>query len=935
MTAEPASDNGRRDVPAGRGCHQYPLAVSTVVGRDAEIAAVEAFLANRALGQALAIVGEPGIGKTTLWAGAAARARAGGATVLVARPAESEAKLSFVGLADLLSSLSRDLLAAIPEPQRDALDAALLRAASARPPARRLAGTALLSVLRALAFDTDVVLAIDDLQWLDPPSAAAVEFALRRLADEPVRAIVSVRSEDAGRTLIAGIAREGRLERVELGPLSVAALHRVVAQGLGHSFPRPTLVRIAQASGGNPLYALEIARLLDRSDGPRDASALPVPDSLQSLVAGRIRSLPAKTRDALLRAAALARPDLRPVDARALAAAEEADLVRIRADGRVEFVHPLYASAVYSSASLTRRRAVHRALASAVTDPEERARHLALAREGPDEGVVHALETAARHARMRGAPDSAAELTELALQLVPSGSPAVNELRLELAEHLYLASDFERARRVLEQLAQDVAAGDLRARTLLRLAEIDYWRSGESAAVALADEALLCAHDQLLQARCHAAIAMYAGTVDLRRAAAAARAALDVLETLPDADPGLIAAALGARVRADLFLGEGFDAAAAERALALEAVARPAAVDTRMVFKLGQWLRYVDDLAGARARLAEAERAARDEGDESSLANILLNSVVVETWAGEWDDAARLTGRMSDAFEQLGVDSEGIDPWRAFVDAYRGRLELVRETVDRSSPSEPIIAMIRKRCLGLAELATGDAEAANGHLSDAMAELERVDFREPAVWRVAGDAVEAAVAAGDLDRAETMLARFESQAARSRIPWSLAVSARCRALVQAAAGDLEDAERSLERALGEHERSPTPFELARTLLVHGQVLRRLKRKRAARDALEGALAIFERLGAGPWAERTRAELLRVAVRRAPRDLSETELRVARLAAAGLTNQAIAREVFVTRKAVEANLARTYRKLGIRSRAQLSRALDAREGLTAP
>ena len=349
-----------------------------------------------------------------------------------------------------------------------------------------------------------------------------------------------------------------------------------------------------------------------------------------------------------------------------------------------------------------------------------------------------------------------------------------------------------------------------------------------------------------------------------------------------------------------------------------------------MVFKLGQWLRYVDDLDGARACLAAAEQAARDEGDESSLANILLNRVVAETWAGAWDDAARLTQEMSDAFEQLGVGREGIDPWRAFVDAHRGRLDAVRETVGDSPPSEPIIAMIRSRCLGLAELANGETEAANVHLSEAIETLERVDFREPAIWRVDGDAIEAALGVGELERAERLVVSFETRAARSRIPWSLAVSARCRGLLEAAAGDLEAAARSLERALAEHESSPVPFERARTLLAQGQVRRRLKQKRAARESLDAAAAAFRALGAEAWVERTAAELRRVAVRQAPRDLSETELRIARLAADGLTNQEIANEVFLTRKTVEANLARAYRKLGIRSRAQLSRALDARE-----
>ncbi len=906
----------------------YALRVPPIVGRESEIAVVERFLGGDRGTGALAISGEPGIGKTTVWTDAVRRAREGGAAMLVARPAESEARLSFAGLADLLSLVAAEPFAGLPVPQRKALDVALLRADAARPPDRRLVGTALLSIVRALAADREVVLAVDDVHWLDPPSANALEFAFRRLAGEPVRMIVSFRrgAEPAG--LLGG--SEGRVERLKLGPLSLASLHRILAQELGRTFPRPTLVRIARASAGNPLYALEIARLLVQDEGRRGAETLPVPEDLLTLVAERAAGLPTRTRGALLRAAALARPDVSLVEERALAPAEEAGLVRIGADGRVEFAHPLYASAVYSSAPLSRRRETHRLLAEAVTDPEERARHLALASDRPDEEAAKAVEAAAHQARMRGAPDTAAELTELALRLTPADGAEAGERRLDLAEHLELAGDYRRAAQLLEELGQELEPGDLRARALLTLAEIDFWRKGESVAVALAEEALGSARDPVVQARCHAAIALYGGTVDLPKAAAAARAALALLEPVPDADPGLLAMALTARVRADLFLGEGFDREAAERALALEDAAPPTSVDTRAVFKLGQWLRYVDDLDGARARLVQAEQAARDEGDESSLANIFLNRVVVECWAGEWEAAAEFAERMTEAFDQRGVESEGVSPWRAYVDAHAGRAEAVRTAAARVRPREPIVKMIWNRCLGLAELAVGDNEAADRHLSAALVELDRVNFREPAVWRVDGDAVEAALAVGDLPRAEALAARLEKRAVRSSVPWSLAVSERCRGLVLAARGEVAEAGPALDRALAAHERCPVPFERARTLLVRGQVARRLKQKREARAALEEALAIFRRLGADPWADRAEAELARVAVRRAPRDLSATELRIAQLAAAGLTNRVIAAEVFVTQKAVEANLARAYRKLGIRSRAQLARALDARD-----
>ena len=902
--------------------------MTSVVGREAELALVDAYLAGEPAGRTLAIVGEPGIGKTTVWSEAVARARGSETTVLVARPSESEAKLAFAGLADLLTGAPEARLAALPAPQRDALEVALLRMPARRPPERRLVGTALLSLLRGLATTAGgVALAVDDLQWLDAPSAAAIGFALRRLGSEPVRALLAVRSGEAERSLVAELQHDERLVRVELGPLSVAALHRILSQELGRTFPRPTLVRIGQLSDGNALYALEIARRLEREDG-QDLAELPVPKSLQTLVAARVHTLPVETRAALLRAAALVRPDLRLVEAAALAPAEEAGLVRIAAGDQVEFAHPLFASAVYSSTPLARRREAHRELAAAVADPDEIVRHLALACDGPDAEVAEALRDAARRARARGAPETAAELAQLALRLLPEDDVSRDELRLEVAGYLSFAGDFERARRLLEELRGDLEPGDLLARAVLTLAEIDYWRRGESAALALGEEALAVARDPLVRARCHVAIAMDAGTVDLPKAAAAARTALELLDSQTDAEPDLVSAALGARVRADLFLGEGFDVEAAERALALEGNAAAGTVDTRAVFKLGQWLRYVDDFDGARAKLAAAERAAVEEGDESSLANILLNRVALETWAGNWSEAAELTGRMNDAFEQLGTDPSGIGPWLVFVDAHAGRLEPVQAVAARGRPREPIVAAILDRCLGLAGLAAGDHEAADRGLSAALAELDRVGFREPAIWRVDGDAIEAAVGVGDLARAEALVSRFEERAARSRIPWSLAVSARCRGLVCAARGELEDAAAALVRALAEHEHSPVPFERARTLLVQGQVLRRLKRKREARGALEEALAIFRRLDAEAWERRAEGELARVAVRRAPDELSATELRIATLAAAGLTNKAIAAEVFVTQKAVEANLARAYRKLGIRSRAQLARALDA-------
>jgi len=898
--------------------------MSTTVGRERELNVVSDFVAGNS-GGVLAIAGEPGIGKTTVWREAIKRARAAGSLVMLARPAEAEAKLSFAGLADLLADVPEEFFAGLPEPQRKGIDAALLRRHADRAPARRVVATAFLSLLRALAAGAPITLAVDDLQWLDPPSAGVVEFALRRLDDEPVCAVLSIRSQEVERSALR-LTDELRVQWLELGGLSVGALHRVLADTLERTFSRPSLVRIAEASGGNPLYALEIARLLDRGE-EAEISRLPVPKSLDALVRTRVRALPHSTRAALLRAAALARPDTTVVSADDLAAAEAAGLVRLTTAGRIQFAHPLFASAVYSTAAPAERRETHRTLAAVVSDAEERARHLALGCDGTDDRVVAELAAAAQLAQQRGAPDSAAELLELALRVVRPGTGATHDLQLELAEQLFLASDFRRAREVLEELKATLPPGDLRARALLWLAEIQYWWRGESAAVALSEEALAIAVDPIQRARCLISIAGNAATVDLPRAADAARAAVELLQRLPDAPPALVAAALSVRVRASLFLGEGFDVQAAGRALELEAQAPPPLVDERVTFKLGQWLRYVDQFDAAKAHLVDAERQARDEGDDSSLANIHLNRVILETWAGDWELAGELADRMVEAFEQQGVVSSDVGLWRAYLHAHLGRWDAVQSAAERAARQEPVIGAIWSRSLGLAALANGNVKDADRHLADAVAKLDRIDIREPAVFRVDGDAIEAAVATGSLKRAETWLRRFEERAGRSRIPWNLAVSARCSGLLLAARGELDNAAEALERSLREQEHCPVPFERARTLLVQGQVLRRMKKKRQARASLEQARTIFEQLGSDAWVVRTAAELQRVAVRKAPTELSATELRIAQLAAAGFSNPEIAAEVFVSRKTVEANLARAYRKLGVASRTQLGAALD--------
>jgi DNA-binding CsgD family transcriptional regulator len=224
-------------------------------------------------------------------------------------------------------------------------------------------------------------------------------------------------------------------------------------------------------------------------------------------------------------------------------------------------------------------------------------------------------------------------------------------------------------------------------------------------------------------------------------------------------------------------------------------------------------------------------------------------------------------------------------------------------------------------------LSLGEPAAADAHYTRAAAMVDALGLREPARFRFHPDQIETVVQLGDLERARTLLDALDARGRTFPRPWILATGARCHSLLLAAQGDLEQSLAAAEDALVQHDRLAMPFERARTCLVAGTVLRRLKQKRRARARLEEAGRVFASLGAVLWSATATRELARVAARHAPVALSPTELQIAQLAASGLSNPEIASRVFVSRKTVEANLARAYRKLEISSRAQLSRALE--------
>jgi DNA-binding CsgD family transcriptional regulator len=919
-----------------------------VVGRGAELAAIDAFVAAAETGPAaLAFEGEPGIGKTTLWEAGRAAARERGARVLASRPGPSETRLTFAGLADLLADVTPELLEQLPVPQRRALDAALLRGeGDGPPPEPRVVATAFLSALRELAACEPVVVAVDDLQWLDAATWHALEFAARRLTSEPVGLLAASRPEGAARARALG---GESLRRVLLGGLSLSALHRILAAQLGRSFARPLLVRIERTSSGNPYFALELARaILEQGTEVAGAAPLPLPDDLVQLLRRRVRRLPPSCRDALLAASLLSQPTLALLDVDAIAIAEEAGLVGVDERGRVRFAHPLLAAAVHASAPRAKRRRVHAELALVVGDAEERARHLALAAEAPDERVASALVAAARSARARGAPDSAIELLELAAALTPDELAGERRARrFELAWCVAAAGDPPRASGVLREVIAEAGPGPLRARARVVLALLREWEGAEQA-VALCEEGLAdAAGDPDLCAEIHAVISRIAD-FDATLKTAHARAALELLAGR-DVAPRLHAYALLALAEAELQSGHGVRRDLLDRAAALEAEGgadgEPGLgevhahsglpLSTRL---LAICLLYADELDEAR-RLFELElRVASDHGDEAQVARTVWRLAYVELKAGRPALAeaylAELTAIVARTGQE-GVGSRGL--WtRAQLAALGGDFDSARSAGERAlelalaGGAEWLVAE-SVAALGFVELSAGRLEAARGYLDRADELNRRMRCGDPGILRHHANHVETLVALGERERAEAALEVFERQAETSGGAWGLATATRCRGLVLLARADLDGALASLERALAEHARLPVPFELARTLLVKGRLHRRRNERRLAREALLESAAILEQLGATAWEERARSELQRLGLRKAPSgELSRTEEHVAALAGSGLTNREIAERLFVSRKTVEANLARAYRKLGIRSRAELG-ALMAERG----
>lgn len=922
--------------PAGRSAAR---SAHPVVGRDAELRSLGDFVDQIPLGPtALVIEGEPGSGKTALWQAAVASAatRTRDMCVLRARPAGTDATVSYALLLDLFDEIPASAFAMLPSPQRAALDAALRRREAEVHVDPGTIAVAVLAVIRELSATAPLLLAIDDVHDADPAGMRVVEFVVRRLKAERVGLLLAHRSDTraVASLRLADTFAADRLRILEAGPLSVGAIHRIIANRIGVALPRPLVVRVHAMTAGNPAFALEVAReLVVRGlDGLGAATPLPVPGSVHEVVERRLARLDQNTRRVLAVAAQMERPTRERLrlfahgdaDA-AVDAAVAADVLVLEPAG-LSFSHPIVRAAAAHMLSAGERREVHRRLADLATDPEERADHLGLGTDEPDIAIAGALEAGAAVAARRGAPEAALRLHDRALRLTPQDDPALNRRRLALAHALSDAGDLARASGLLEAVLAPGAGAEpaIRCDAAILLATMRWFEAdAESARQLLRPMLDDLATEPVLLARVHSRLAWLADD-DIAEAALHADAALERLD--PDADPAAYAFALLNRAVARVLAGGPPDEDAIRRGDALQAADQAADFSSLP----GIWPKYADRFDESRAWLERDLARLRALGDEGSMGQTLGYLAELEAWTGNLGVARRHAEEGLELIRQL--DQQGVLAVAiarlVLVDIIEGNEDAARDGLAEmrrldSGVEDPWTHALVEQVTVFLALADGDPDAADRAGIEASRTTDRLGLVEPAMYRFHADHIEAIVELGDFDRAEALLDRFEARDRRFPRPWITATSARCRALLAAAQGDVIAAVGHLDRALTAHDRLDWPLERVRTLIVGVRILRRAnQRKRAHRLAAEAA-RIADAIGARPWAARARAEASRLGLEHGDGvRLTPSERRMAELAAVGTTNREIAERLLVSPKTVEATLARAYAKLGIRSRAQL-------------
>ena len=916
-----------------------------LLGRDAELRRLDVLLDRAADGRSAValLVGEPGIGKSALLRAAAARCGARHGTVLAARGVEAESDLPFAGLHELLRP-TLPFLAALGDPHRTALEVALGRA-TGPPPTPFAVGVALLGMLEVEPQrGGPLLLAVDDAQWLDAGSLQALRFAARRLDHEGALVLLAARPE-VGREL-----DDGHAERIDLGPLDRGS---AVALARRAGAAEERIDRVLALSAGLPLALVELARASGDALAAPSAEAWRPSRAIERAFRDELTALDADARRSLVLLALEERATRAELAAAATLGGESGDDGLAEAvdrgllvpDGHgLRFRHPLLRAVVLHDAAEEERRTAHRALAAAL--PADRsAWHRAGGAQGPDPALAVALMEAAVVARQRGDLAAAARDAAAAVRLADDPAQAAT-YALAAAEMALQVGALADARDLTERALVDPPADALVRADLERVRGTAMGRMGLATA----------------------------GTSSLLRQ----------VEVVADRDPGRAATLLLSATPTYWFTGDAD--AFGETLDRVDALSEDRLPVHRALSALLRTLltASVGGTAGAIAAL-ERHLPALDAGELPPTGyEPLASPAHASLWCGGTELADVLLERQLSGSRRIGAVSELVYPLTVLgqLELRRGAhapalaagneaLQLARDTdqdllaglaaallaqteatlgreepcraharfaLEQAERSGAVLTTLQAHtALGRIELAVGRPEEALVPLRLCAASAARTGFAQPNMARWGVDLVEALVRAGERGEAEAAHAQLEARVARSPTPWGRAAVERTHALLTPGPAG----EASLVRAIARLDATGDALEAALARLALGERLRRERRRREARVPLQLALERLERAGAGPWAERAREELRATGGatgerRRGPADeLSPHELRISLLVAAGRTNPEIAAELFVSRKTVEHHLSQIYRKLGLRSRTELTRALvDAGEGVDA-
>ncbi len=906
-----------------------PPETTDMFGRSRELAALHRALAPAAQHLAIArLVGAPGAGKTTLLA--ALRQSTQFSRIITIALTEDEQGFAWAGLAVLLDDAG-EAMVSLPDQHRHALLVATGAVAEGTVE-RSAVAFALAALLEVLSAIEPLLLIVDDFQWLDHSTAAALLLAMRRQRSTPLAVVVAHRDEvlpaDIGR-----LAETLPMSEIEVGGLDSATVRTVLRQRFAVALPRVELEQFWSLTRGNPLHVCEVARLVaehgrfDEHDAPTSAIAA---------ISRRLDDLASGAKE-VLAIAALAEPAALELVEQVLARRSRSDVAELEAagllrltSGLLQFPHPLQRAAVVQLLGGIERMRLHALIAAHTSDHQRRAFHLAQSVDGEAPDVAEELDLAARLATERGDTDVATRLRRRAVQLTPADHPAMLRRLMDTAAVAAEINDpttcATMARRALLLATSD---DDIAASTVLLIVGLVHAGQASEAL-----EELQSSLNRVGEPGLRVRLLEYQVRVSMFASLPQAR---DVAHRLAEEarELGGEAEALAWSVEQELQLMTGHPVDVPEllrRAEALDPIGHQ-----RIASNLAEILCFLDLHAPA-ARLEQAlydDRVQRGDSLGAALAASRLSELALR--CGRWAEAETLVLQCVETAQDGAGDSDCLDELAdmARLCAMQGRFEEADAWVERcrrglSRPVE-IHRVTTTIAAGLVAHARRDYPSAVTPYRDAAERAERLGFTDLRALPFRVDLVECLIAVGDTESAGQLADELHQRSAHLTDPRPLADAAWARGLVSSAQGDLTKAAAYYATALEHWSHVDVPFSRARTLLAAGATDRRAGQRTVARARLEDALRVFTDLNAQPWIARAEDELDRLGARRAEGDeLTPTEQQVAALVAKGHTNAEVAVVLFMSPKTVEHHLTRIFRKLNVRTRTQLSALLGARD-----